>query len=838
MRTFKTASRISLVAALILSISAGPAAASSGAERADYYKGLDLYQRRDYRGSIEAFKAQLAKTPEDKSVQKWLQKAESRLTGADRAVSGTSWIDMPAKGDATNYEQGIAHYRDGRYEEAAQSFRKYLAQNPKHVPTKQWIALLESHLSPKVAPQPSSAPGSRQFTVENRQILPPVPPLGSLSLPTSAAAPVPELAAVPSDAAAARAELERAKKDLDLRTEQVARSITQTKRALAQTDEAEKVNRALVAEIEALKAAKPAQPAAAPVSTAEITARDKRIGELESELKLLQADLERAQKGDRAQELAFLEKKQALLQDELKAKTAEAESARNELESIKSAQASVMTSAQASEESARQALEAMTAEVTAASRRVEDAQKSLEAAKREAAESRAAGEALEAERAGLERRIQELQDASGTELGKYQRAAEEFQIDNSKLREELGIAEKHAAEAEDTLARITRSYQEAEDARTAAEMKLAETSRRAAAAADVSNELAALRGRLSSEIRSKETSLKEFQTQSTELKSQIVYAESALSRQTRDANALREALDQSKTRLKELETERLWYEDQIAGLKNSAAQVDQKISELESLLAASRQESEDLRSQVIDLTQRLELAKQARAESEQSAEEARRQSEALSAENQSLLATLDETRQSISANEARMAEDRTALYAEIEKQSALLKQAQAQFMRKEHEYLARAENAELLLKDTQVRAEQAAERYQKSEALRADAERKLVQVAKDYRALKAELAALKSAQSAWETDLRHKERMMREAFDNAASARAETSEIQTTLEESRAQGLRLAQDLQTEKLRRQSAEEELSRASQRLSAIRASLTEIDGDGVAAVRVEE
>ncbi len=897
MKNATSAFKIALVSALVLSLFAGPAAVSASTDRADYYKGLDLYQRRDYKASIEAFQAQLAKTPEDKSVQKWLQKAQTRLTSAGGESSGSSWIDMPASENAADYQQGIAFYREGKYDEAVVSFKKYLAKNPKHVPTKQWIALLETHLSPKIPSTPApAAAGSGQFTVENRQILPPVPPLAS-------AAPAPDLmplnaVATPSDAAA-MTELERVKKDLEMRTEQVARSITQTKRALAQTDEAEKVNRQLVAEIEALKSAQPAA-APAPAPAAKDSSKDKRIRDLESELKLLKKDLETAQKGDRAQELAFLEKKQKALQSDLETRSAEVESARKdletartELESLRSSQTAAQSAVQSTEQSAQKALKAMTSEVAAMTERLSQAEKDLEDARGAAAQNSSQAEALAGEKAALEQRLAETtgelqqirdsQQASGAELEKARQETDAIRSKFENRSSEIQSQANRATEAERTLAQVTRSYQESEDARTAAESKFAEVSQKAQAAGEALTELTELRQRLATEIRAKESAFREFQSKEKELKNQIQYAQTALNKQAREAGPIQDALAKSQTRLKELETERKWFEQKIGGLQADAGQFDQKISELQSDLAASRQETEGLKSQIVDLSQRLALPKHAAARSERAVEDARGQNESLSAEAQNLHASLDESERaaaearqsaaeagerltaaenevqgardhaaSLEADSARWVNDRATLFAEIEKLTQQLKQTQATSARREREFRGRTENAELLLKDSQATAQQVTAQYQKAELARADAERKLLQVAKSYQALKMELMTLKNSEAGFNDALRQKDGMMRDALENAAVT-------QTNLEESRAQGLRLAQDLQTERLRRAEIEEELSRAAHKeaatrsqieelkrqlletlpqLHAIRASLDQIDGDNVPSVEVEQ
>jgi len=268
------------------------------AGKADYYLGLDLYHEKDYEGSARAFQQQLSKTPEDISAQRWYSKAleRSRLSREEQLAPKSEEPAKAAPSFDSDYDRGVSLYRDNQYAQAQLAFEKHLKNNPNHVPSRQWLALLDAHrptvdpktlldrpiakdLAAKSAAQRHAAPaappaplmtrGNPQFGMEQNAMSPAMPAtvlkpisfgekLKSIGIGKTKAEPPASLTPILSPnapappSAATLAEIEKLRQELNLRNEQIRRAIVQTKRAITQTDEAEAINAKLGQEIEAL----------------------------------------------------------------------------------------------------------------------------------------------------------------------------------------------------------------------------------------------------------------------------------------------------------------------------------------------------------------------------------------------------------------------------------------------------------------------------------------------------------------------------------------------------------------------------------------------------------
>lgn len=263
-------------------------------DKSDYYRGLDLYHSGDYKGAVEAFEAQLEKTPDDDTVKKWAglardevkavekeSKAAAPQAGQPKPLSSApaplasktkpaaaSYASAPAakpSGSAKDdYERGIAQYLEGNYPSAYESFKRYLVANPGHMATQQWITLVEGLLPkdnepkekikkelPRVVnngenlvvavpkPKPAPKPVAAATTVASPAPAPAPKPVAAAPapLPASSFMPKPAVAApaanLPSREAALLAEIGRLRAELSESEAMTQRAIEQTKKALA-----------------------------------------------------------------------------------------------------------------------------------------------------------------------------------------------------------------------------------------------------------------------------------------------------------------------------------------------------------------------------------------------------------------------------------------------------------------------------------------------------------------------------------------------------------------------------------------------------------------------------
>ena len=304
------------------------AASSSSGGKADYYLGLDLYHDKDYEGSVRAFKAQLEKTPEDASARAWLKKAMEKsgagsLTPTEIASASSVTEAMAARSSGAEpvsdeYQRGVALYREGDYSNAITAFRNHLKDNPRSVPARQWLALLQSH---------KSGVGNPQFGFEQR----PVVPQAILAQPAAASAPIVAPAVskqVPQGEAALREEYLRLRDELELRTQQVARSISQTKRAIAQNDATAKVNTDLTAEVESLRARYDEL-------NGGIAGKEKALNEAQKKLDKALASVKSRPGKDNSAEIRKIKDRQAALQKELRAKDSSLKRTASDLKAVR-----------------------------------------------------------------------------------------------------------------------------------------------------------------------------------------------------------------------------------------------------------------------------------------------------------------------------------------------------------------------------------------------------------------------------------------------------------------------------------------------------------------------
>ena len=346
----------------------------AAADKNDYYNGLDLYHAGDYAGALSAFESQLKKTPGDETVQKWADLARKRIEeDSPPAASGSfapaapaaaktappvpktpkTCAPRPASTAKDDYERGIALYLAKQYPESIEAFRGYLAANPGHMATQQWITLVEGLLPKEAAKSPKALP--KVLEPEDK------PESPAPSLPREVPVPSkPESPFVKTPAVSASREQEyqieiaRLKLELEESREQTQRAIEQTKKALAipspsfQNYEEEKARKAMAQEIDSLreentrlaaelgaakKAARPAAPVPDPATERKLTEAQRALSDMTRRYDEAAGGARKQAEAQRALErqTGELEESQNRLRADLKEKDTELADARTEL---------------------------------------------------------------------------------------------------------------------------------------------------------------------------------------------------------------------------------------------------------------------------------------------------------------------------------------------------------------------------------------------------------------------------------------------------------------------------------------------------------------------------
>lgn len=725
---------IPVIVSLFFSI---PAYAASS--KADYYRGLDLYHQRDYQGSVRAFETHLKKVPDDPAAKKWLKKAieEASRTGEVVEVKQPANLlgaELPSKSEkpSDDYEQGIALYRSGDYDAAMRSFQTYLKHHPKHVPTQQWVSLVQAHLSSK---------GTSQFMIEQLPTLAQAPAVPTIIAPKPDRAPQIQtkyldelrtketaLETAQDKLAKAQQELERLRRKLAMRTQQVARAIRQSKRAISQTAEAERVSKALADQMNALGYAHERFTEELEAKSTQLKEAQEKLARAEKELNGLRVESESVAQARLATEKRLervTHDRNQRFMNQMKA----IRFARRKFAEELQAKETALASSQEREnqlrtelETSKKSLMRKSADITGVEQALVETEEGLAVM---ASSKEQLAKVVETLRTQQKRLTEELQ-ARERELAATEgrEAALRTQLENTKraLSRRTGDAttiEKTFLETENKLAQVTATNE-----------KLAK---------DIEF-LQANETKLNKQLLAKEQALAAAQGRETELRNRLEGTQRILSAKAEDVTGTESALIQKRQELQDLSASNERLAKEIDALRSTQTQLTQELQAKEADLLAVRQQLGQTQSQLqrvlqearakeAGLISKLEEAKKTLIR--QTNETAGIQQKLLQTEK-SLAETADE-RNALANEVAALREAGKRLQIRMQKQQAALSEVQTDFAKQKETFQARLEEANAALYSTERTLNQVTTYYQMSENSRLAIESKLAEANQDLR---------------------------------------------------------------------------------------------------------
>lgn len=773
--------------------SSAPALAQQG--KTDYYRGLDLYHQRDYEGARKAFQEHLKHVPDDPAAKRWLEKALREIakeTGRPIEAESFGEVAAPAgRSPSNDYERGIAFYRGGEYAQAIQSFRSHLKKKPRHIPTQQWIALVEAHLSAKGVSQfmieqlPAGSAGSLQAGAA-------IPPGAGQAGPAGGITQIQQrfieelhskenalkTAQVKLDQA--QTELERVRRKLAIRTQQVARSIRQTKRAIAQTAEAERVSRALADQMNALGYAHDR-------FTDELQSKSGELKDAQAKLQDAQNELERLRNESEAVSEARAET-ESRLADVMKDRNVRFA---HQMKAVRYARKRF-----ADELGAKQkALEEVESRAADLRTQLENTRRSLDRKANDAAGVEKAMIETEKSLKGIADSKEKMSSVIGTLRSTQERLAADLREKEAALEASQANEAKLKREIEETREALNRKSGD----RAALQNELLKSKLALAEAAEENKKLSAsvetlssTQSRLERDLEARELALKSTAGREADLASDLETVQRDRGTKSADVQQLRRTLQAVETQLQEAEAARGRMAETVEGLRATQDRLTRELEAKEGVIRAAQENLSRTQSELQrvlqsaqvkekELVSRLEEARQALLK--QTQETSNVQKALLETERK--LAEAGENRSALAAEVTQLKQTEERLMAEVKRQQDELAVARVNFASGKEAYQTRLDEANRALAETEKSLEQVGRYYQMSEASRLDIEKRLGGAAQDLRSKE---QALRTAQG--------KEQEYISQLDTARKALTQKTADASRIEKSRieAEG-RLAQAL-------------------------------------------